>query len=524
MVNEMIKLANKKVLAEIMESAFHFLSISVGRRKKTSHDEDDDYSISKAFSESVLDILINSRGNENACIGAILTLQSYLAALNHDKRISELNRLFFMQLIAMNNEILAEILKTIHLMTDADFVDDNEKYCKIITWYEVETTFIDCLNSIVRDWLVKNGRGIELFVMNAGLANLLFQIIGVVGTSSSQPQQVLISSTGLEKFDNLVNKTKKTAIEILNHCISFWVRHNVETRLVGNNVVYMQYMILTLAWVTEKEDYFDYLEVNDDIRDLCIVLLENMIICTKSRMFADLFARTRTKVMVDVLFLFLATSEKERDDAEEQPKEFMNLALDVWDKQESKTIKTQAAKWIEAFCSKIDGWVSFWSMFCIQAIDWFINENNTNDQTKMNYIVLIELYKEKFLSKLPAEIVVETCLVALSVISFLLPQRTDIISNIDLMMSRNLDKLLSAHTLIQARMALFYGYYADILFKNNEGKFQQSIKFLFEALMYPEETIVVGHQAWETLITLIGDKNVVPRLQPLVSEFQILVN
>ena len=46
-------------------------------------------------------------------------------------------------------------------------------------------------------------------------------------------------------------------------------------------------------------------------------------------MFADLFARTRTKVMVDILFLFLATSEKERIDAEDQPKEFMNLALDV---------------------------------------------------------------------------------------------------------------------------------------------------------------------------------------------------
>ena len=63
------------------------------------------------------------------------------------------------------------------------------------------------------------------------------------------------------------------------------------------------------------------------------------------------------------------------------------------------------------------------------------------------------------------------------------------------MMSRNLDRLLSGHTLIQARMALFYGYFTDILFKDNEDKFQQSIKFLFEALIYPEETIVVGHQA-----------------------------
>jgi hypothetical protein len=40
---------------------------------------------------------------------------------------------------------------------------------------------------------------------------------------------------------------------------------------------------------------------------------------------------------------------------------------------------------------------------------------------------------------------------------------------------------------------------------------------LFESLNYPEETIVVGHHAWETLVTLVADKNMIPRVQPLVS-------
>lgn len=42
--------------------------------------------------------------------------------------------------------------------------------------------------------------------------------------------------------------------------------------------------------------------------------------------------------------MLLSTSEKEQYDAVEQPKEFINLALDVCDKQESKTVKTQTAK------------------------------------------------------------------------------------------------------------------------------------------------------------------------------------
>jgi hypothetical protein len=42
--------------------------------------------------------------------------------------------------------------------------------------------------------------------------------------------------------------------------------------------------------------------------------------------------------------MFLTTSEKEYIQATEEPKEFMNYALDVSDKHESKTVKTQAAK------------------------------------------------------------------------------------------------------------------------------------------------------------------------------------
>lgn len=84
------------------------------------------------------------------------------------------------------------------------------------------------------------------------------------------------------------------------------------------------------------------------------------------------------------------------------------------------------------------------------------------------------------------------------------------------MLIRNLDLILEGPVLVQARIALFYGYFTDILFKNNSEKFNQSIKFLFETINYPPETAVVGYQACETLMTLIGDKNVIPKIEPLV--------
>ena len=84
------------------------------------------------------------------------------------------------------------------------------------------------------------------------------------------------------------------------------------------------------------------------------------------------------------------------------------------------------------------------------------------------------------------------------------------------MLKRNLQLFVNAPLLVQARLALFYGYYTDILLKDDQEKFNESMKFLFEAINNPPETIVVGHHACETLMTLIGDKNVAPRLGPMV--------
>lgn len=177
--------------------------------------------------------------------------------------------------------------------------------------------------------MVKGGKGCELFIMNTGMANLLFQIIGVVGTKPSQCQQVLISNLDLPKLDNLINETKKTSLNILNYLLKICLKLNIDTRMMGNNLVYMQYMILTLSWAATKDDWFEYLNDDDNIRGLVIALLENISLCSKSKFFADILARTRGKMIGEVLFIFLSTPEKERVNALDNPTEFLNLAIDV---------------------------------------------------------------------------------------------------------------------------------------------------------------------------------------------------
>ena len=119
---------------------------------------------------------------------------------------------------------------------------------------------------------------------------------------------------------------------------------NCEARLMGNNLVYMQYMILTLQWAATQDNWFENLDADENVRGITIALLENIAISSRSKFYADLLARARGKMIAEVLMIFLSTPEKEKDDAQDNPNEFLHLAIDVCDKQESKTVKSQSAK------------------------------------------------------------------------------------------------------------------------------------------------------------------------------------
>ena len=127
------------------------------------------------------------------------------------------------------------------------------------------------------------------------------------------------------------------------------------------------------------------------------------------------------------------------------PEEFVNLALDTCDKQESECVKTKAASLLEAMCDNVDGSVSSLVKYCVDAIN--------QEQA------------------IPAE----TCLVALTVVSYILPKREDLVPLFQDCLAANITKLLFRHPdpksseagtsiILRARMSLLLGYYADMIF------------------------------------------------------------
>lgn len=115
----------------------------------------------------------------------------------------------------------------------------------------------------------------------------------------------------------------------------------------------------------------------------------------------------------------------------------------------------------------------------------------------------------------------ETCLVALTTISYILPRRTDLVPIFEEVLALNIDRILGVGSgpdisiiLMKVRMSLLLGYYADMLFVKYEPAFIKVMDFLIESLSLTGLQKVVALQSADTLNTIVSDKDLIPRLEP----------
>jgi hypothetical protein len=190
-------------------------------------------------------------------------------------------------------------------------------------------------------------------------------------------------------------------------------------------------------------------------------------------------------MLVDVVFPFLATSEREQQIKHEEPEEFVNLALDTIDKQSSEVPKTAAAALLETFCDHIDGSTSFIAQICSLIISHsiqVITEQSNVIAPESPFYILKDLQARYFFARLSPVQRIDTSLVALTVMSYLLSRRNDLISLLENMLKINFAFFSdqSQDPLITSRLCLFLGYYCDNLFKSDNAysNLQQYIQVL----------------------------------------------
>jgi hypothetical protein len=213
------------------------------------------------------------------------------------------------------------------------------------------------------------------------LASIFIRVFGIGIQIPNSPNNIsVINITGLQILDNIINQLKTKSLECINfllkkkdkQCDQF-IQANQHQVLQGlSNLIPM--MIQSLIIFGQRSDLEQLLD-EEAISNFVVEALENLSLTTQYDNFKEIFFRFLPNLVLDVGLNLIKTTETERQQMYDDPQEFVALALDTCDKQQSNVVKTQAAKLFEGLCDNIDGAVTVTSYFCIQGINMTQKEN-----------------------------------------------------------------------------------------------------------------------------------------------------
>ena len=197
-------------------------------------------------------------------------------------------------------------------------------------------------------------------------------------------------------MDDLVNKMKSLALEVLNEILRNLfekVPNSVKknSAFLPKSIQFCPYLAQSLIAIGERSD-IQQLIMGEVFGDLLEESIETLVLYSGESEFQDELIKTTRPLLVHVAFNLLRTQESEIGLLKEDPDEFVQLALDTCDKQKSKTVKTQAAKLLEAMCDNVDGAVSFVTLFSCQSISLVMGSGSNPDGTVDSIEALSEYF------------------------------------------------------------------------------------------------------------------------------------
>jgi hypothetical protein len=84
-------------------------------------------------------------------------------------------------------------------------------------------------------------------------------------------------------------------------------------------------------------------------------------------------------MLTDIGFPFLRTCKDEMIEMQDNPAEFVKLALDVCDRQKFPYLKSQSAKFIETIADKIPGLFKNIAELCLDALLYTVTKDQNMD-------------------------------------------------------------------------------------------------------------------------------------------------
>lgn len=279
---------------------------------------------------------------------------------------------------------------------------------------------------------VRNSGLVEYYFMSKEVVNCLMQCLHFTIVAGPQRTDTVVCTTGYDALDLHINKLKDRSIDFVNCIFKHVYSSSLASKMPASP--FREYCVLnaplamsSLASACATE--YDKLEetlANPAIHKLLASLMRMLCNMLEDHNFYPLFSATKHKLMSDIVLVMLRTTKKEKDWIATDPQNFVNLALDVCEKQESETCKTEAAKLLEALCDHIDGCLTLVTILCTQTIQYAC-KGGLQEQLAQ-YSALAQFGgTSPFITKSTPELLIETCIVVMTDISYLTPRRKDIL-------------------------------------------------------------------------------------------------
>ncbi|CAG9332132.1 unnamed protein product [Blepharisma stoltei] len=269
--------------------------------------------------------------------------------------------------------------------------------------------------------------------------------------------------------------------------------------------------ILSISTHAEIEAFL----ARDFITELMIETLSFFHKVGYERRFYTIFSQYHRQLIVNVCFQFIRIYEKDKELFMTDPEEFAASTQDMCERQESETTKTTSAQLLETLCDAIDGALAFTAYFVQQITDMILSGKGR--EGIMDYNIIRDFTDFPFMS-LDEETKIETSFMVLSILSFPILRRKDILNSIEDLLVNHMERLFSTTSgIIQSRICLFFYFYSDSIFIERSHHFQTCMNFLISCIS-PNCHKAVNIQACETFSFMMQDEEILFRFEPFIDE------
>ncbi|OMJ89162.1 hypothetical protein SteCoe_8706 [Stentor coeruleus] len=236
-------------------------------------------------------------------------------------------------------------------------------------------------------------------------------------------------------------------------------------------------------------------------------------LCTDNRLI-QYFNDSYKNIILNICFPLLKCTLSDIENFKENPEEFVSLSSDICEKQESETVKSTAASLLESICTKIDGSLKYVISTALEIIDFTVTQN-----TQGIYPNLSE-YPDCIILKTSEELRIETSLLAICVVSYIVAKRKDLLNAVEKIFTTFSNTLYTNGTyIIKNRLCMLIHYFAEYVFLEEDDIFKNLLLIVLNC-SDPKinESSSVNIQASETLCHMLQEEDILTRIYTYIPE------